>query len=112
MVSVKDFKDRDYKKGISGRVFGYATTLVDVAACLHPLYISSRLFQSFRRPSFRRTGPSSIINIAVVTFVGVVSGNYIFGEPLRQYWEEQAKLEAQAKAQGEPIPAPRRRPAE
>ena len=67
---------------------------------------------TFYRPSFRRTGPSSIVNIFVVTLVGVVSGNYIFGEPLRQYWEEQAKLEAQAKEQGEPIPAPRRRPAD
>lgn len=64
----------------------------------------------FDRPSFRRSGPSSLLNIAVVSFVGVVSGNYIFGEPLRQYWAEQAKIEAQAEAEGMPKPVPRRKP--
>jgi len=46
------------------------------------------------KPGFRRTGPSALINIAVAAAVGVVSGHYIFKEPLEEYWREKA-LEAQ-----------------
>ena len=60
-------------------------------------------------PTFRRTGPSSLLNIAVYSFIGVVSGNYIFGEPIRQYWAEQERLEVEAKEKGTPLPSPRRK---
>jgi len=82
MVNIKDFKSRDYNKGISGGAF---------------------------RPTFRRAGPSSLLNIAVYSFIGVVSGNYIFGEPIRQYWAEQERLEVEAKEKGTPLPSPRRK---
>ena len=44
---------------------------------------------------FRQTG-SPFMNIIVGTVLGVVSGKYIFEEPIRQYWiekqaEEQSK---------------------
>mmetsp|Transcript_13136 Transcript_13136/g.30610 ORF Transcript_13136/g.30610 Transcript_13136/m.30610 type:complete len:83 (-) Transcript_13136:898-1146(-) len=54
------------------------------------------------RASFRRTGASSLGNIAVAAFVGAVSGHYIFAEPLRQYWAEQAALEVQQKGDAQP----------
>lgn len=50
------------------------------------------------RPSFRRTGPSSWVNLAFGAMLGVISGQYIFGEPLRQMAEER-RLEEAAKAQ-------------
>jgi hypothetical protein len=52
------------------------------------------------KPGFRRTGPSTLLNIAFVSFVGVVSGQYIFKEPLEQYWAEQRQLEQQKQLQG------------
>lgn len=48
------------------------------------------------KSSFRRTGAASWGNIMVGSFLGVLSGNYIFGEPLREYWEEQKQLEEAA----------------
>mmetsp|Transcript_6873 Transcript_6873/g.8971 ORF Transcript_6873/g.8971 Transcript_6873/m.8971 type:complete len:104 (-) Transcript_6873:151-462(-) len=48
---------------------------------------------------FRRTGPSGLINIGVATAIGVVSGYYIFGIPLRDHWaEENARLAAEGQA--------------
>ena len=50
---------------------------------------------------FRRTGPSGLVNIAVAAAVGVVSGHYIFKEPLDEYWKErleQERLEKEAAA--------------
>ena len=44
------------------------------------------------KSGFRRTGPSSYVNLAVAAAVGIVSGHYIFNEPLREYFEEQRKL--------------------
>jgi hypothetical protein len=41
------------------------------------------------KPGFRRTGPSSLLNIGFAALLGVVSGHYIFNEPLKQYWLEQ-----------------------
>ena len=38
---------------------------------------------------FRRTGPSSLLNIGVAALVGAISGHYIFKDPLEQYWREQ-----------------------
>ncbi|KAL9181758.1 hypothetical protein ACHAXT_012101 [Thalassiosira profunda] len=37
-------------------------------------------------------------NIVLGTFVGVLSGKYIFDEPLRHYWAEKHAEEAAAKA--------------
>lgn len=48
--------------------------------------------------NFRRTGPSSWVNLAFGAMLGLISGNYIFGEPLRQMAEER-RLEEAAKAQ-------------
>ena len=48
------------------------------------------------RQSFRRTGPSSLLNIAVASAVGVVSGQYIFKEPLEQYWSEENRAAREA----------------
>jgi hypothetical protein len=33
------------------------------------------------------------VNLAFGAMLGLVSGQYIFGEPLRQYWEEARLLE-------------------
>lgn len=47
---------------------------------------------------FRQTG-SPFTNIIVGTGLGVVSGKYIFEEPIRQYWIEK-QSEEQSKATG------------
>jgi hypothetical protein len=41
------------------------------------------------RQGFRRSGGSDYINIAVAAGVGVVSGHYIFKQPLEDYWREE-----------------------
>lgn len=46
----------------------------------------------FKR-TFRRTGPSALGNIALGAAMGVVSGYYIFAAPLKEYWDEQERLE-------------------
>ena len=46
------------------------------------------------RPGFRRTGPATLINIAVAAGVGAVSGYYIFKEPLDDYWRKKQIEEA------------------
>jgi hypothetical protein len=53
------------------------------------------------KPGFRRTGPSSLINIGFAALLGVVSGHYIFNEPLKQYWLEQQQLQQQQESSGE-----------
>lgn len=50
------------------------------------------------KPGFRRTGPSRLVNIAFVSLVGVISGHYIWKEPLEQYWREKRLQEQQALA--------------
>lgn len=50
----------------------------------------------FKR-GFRRTGVSTLPNVAVAAFVGVVSGHYIFNEPLREYFAELKEREEQEK---------------
>jgi hypothetical protein len=34
------------------------------------------------------------VNLAFGAALGLISGQYIFGEPLREYWEENKRLEA------------------
>jgi hypothetical protein len=53
------------------------------------------------KPGFRRTGPSGLINIGFAALLGVVSGHYIFNEPLKQYWLEQQQFQQQQEASGE-----------
>ena len=48
------------------------------------------------RPNFRRAGPNTWVNLALGAMLGAITGQYIFGEPLRQYWEEARMLEEQA----------------
>mmetsp|Transcript_69 Transcript_69/g.119 ORF Transcript_69/g.119 Transcript_69/m.119 type:complete len:81 (+) Transcript_69:148-390(+) len=48
--------------------------------------------------TFRRTGASALSNIALGAAVGVVSGYYIFATPLKEYWQEQERLEQAAAA--------------
>jgi hypothetical protein len=36
------------------------------------------------------------VNLAFGAMLGVITGQYIFGEPLRQYWEEARMLEEEA----------------
>jgi len=50
------------------------------------------------KPGFRRTGPSRLVNIAVASLIGVISGQYIWKEPLEQYWREK-RLQEQQKQQ-------------
>jgi hypothetical protein len=55
----------------------------------------------FRRsiPSLRRNGSDTIMwlmNLTVAIGIGVVSGHYMFSEPLEQYWTEKRKQEANA----------------
>ena len=53
--------------------------------------------QSFRRRRgfrLRRSafGPPVVVNFFVAAALGVVSGNYIFKEPIEQYWKENEHL--------------------
>lgn len=52
------------------------------------------------KPGFRRTGPSNLVNIAFAAGLGVISGNYIFKEPLEEYWAEVRAREAAERAGG------------
>uniref|UniRef100_A0A7R9VYS9 Uncharacterized protein n=1 Tax=Pseudictyota dubia TaxID=2749911 RepID=A0A7R9VYS9_9STRA len=47
------------------------------------------------KATFRRTGASIWPNVLMGAFVGVISGQYMFKEPLEQYWAEQRRLEAE-----------------
>lgn len=48
---------------------------------------------------FRRTGPNSLWSIAIAAGVGVISGQYIFKQPLEEYWKEQHQKVAQQQQQ-------------
>ena len=61
------------------------------------MYMKSFLRAIGLRQSFRRTGPSSLLNIAVAAGIGVVSGQYIFKEPLAEYWSEQNRAAREAR---------------
>lgn len=49
------------------------------------------------KPGFRRTGPSSLFNIALAAGLGVVTSQYIFKQPLEDYWAEQRQLAEEGK---------------
>ena len=53
------------------------------------------------RPTFRRSGGSSFHVIGVSAIVGVVSGYYIFGIPLRDHFEELKIVENENNGDGE-----------
>ncbi|KAL7577291.1 hypothetical protein ACA910_002035 [Epithemia clementina (nom. ined.)] len=44
------------------------------------------------KPGFRRTGSSSLINIAVAAGVGAASGYYIFKQPIEDFYAEHPEL--------------------
>lgn len=50
---------------------------------------------------FRRTGPSTLLNLFVAAGVGVVSGRYIFKDPLDNYWREKLAEEQRLESSGE-----------
>ena len=55
----------------------------------------------FRRSAipFRRSASDTLmglINVTIAVGIGVISGHYIFGEPLEQYWKEKRRQEANA----------------
>lgn len=50
------------------------------------MYWKSFLRATGFRQSFRSTGPSSLLNLAVAAGLGVASGHYIFKQPLEEYW--------------------------
>ena len=47
------------------------------------------------RKVFTRPRRRNYFEVAMVLGIGIVSGNYIFGRPLREYAEEQRRLEAE-----------------
>ena len=52
------------------------------------------------KQGFRRTGAfGGMLSIAIAAGVGVISGQYIFKEPLEEYWREQKALEQQNQRQ-------------
>jgi len=55
---------------------------------------NERTMVFFQRGRFRnsRGGLSRMLNLCVAAGVGVVSGHYIFKEPLEEYWAEQGRL--------------------
>ena len=55
------------------------------------------------RARFRPSSEGAFTNIIFGTIVGVISGNYIFAEPLKEYFEHQQRLQQsqqQQKQQG------------
>lgn len=47
------------------------------------------------KPTFRRTGFSFLPNMMFGAFVGIISGKYIFEEPLKEYFEQQRELQSE-----------------
>jgi hypothetical protein len=56
----------------------------------------------FRNAGFRRGGSNffNYASIAVAAGVGVVSGHYIFDEPLKAYWREENERQRQRQQEG------------
>jgi hypothetical protein len=54
------------------------------------------------RPGFRRTrtGPGSLLHLFVAAGVGVVSGHYIFSEPLREFHSQRIQEQAETNTPG------------
>ena len=65
----------------------------------HHTVLSALYTISDYRRGFRRRGGDigGLINIAVVACVGVVSGHYIFKDPLEDYWREKNQENAEKK---------------
>jgi hypothetical protein len=65
----------------------------------HEVGLSS-VMQAFRPRRVVGGGGSMtafIINMSVATAVGILSGHYIFKEPIEQYWKEHAHLLSEEK---------------
>eukprot|EP00558_Chaetoceros_sp_UNC1202_P004251 CAMPEP_0197250476 /NCGR_PEP_ID=MMETSP1429-20130617/53024_1 /TAXON_ID=49237 /ORGANISM="Chaetoceros sp., Strain UNC1202" /LENGTH=80 /DNA_ID=CAMNT_0042712311 /DNA_START=33 /DNA_END=275 /DNA_ORIENTATION=- len=41
------------------------------------------------KPSLRRSSGSSMSNILFGTVLGIISGKYIFEEPMKEYWDNE-----------------------
>ena len=84
----------------------FATHTRKIANIHHTLIMGPRFSLFLRalglKPGFRRTGPSSLVNIAFAAGLGVISGQYIFKEPLEEYWAEVRAREAAAERGGLP----------
>lgn len=55
------------------------------------IYIPHNL--NYNRPQTRRPGGTLFINFAMATIIGVVSGNYIFKDAIREHFEGLAETE-------------------
>ena len=49
-----------------------------------------------KRPTFRRSRTAMLPNLVFAAIVGYGTGNYIFKENVKEYWEEQNALQQQA----------------
>jgi hypothetical protein len=78
--------------------FAWCFLPVFVPCCTHLTllyYIQNMIWQRGTlgfRPS-GRAGWTSVMNVTVAVGVGVVSGHYIFKEPLDEYWKEKLREE-------------------
>ena len=75
------------------------TIIITIATMSMSMYWKSFLRAIGARQSFRRTGPSSILNLAVAAGIGIASGHYIFKAPLEEYWSEQNRAERERQQQ-------------
>ena len=57
----------------------------------------------FQRGRFRNSGSTGLrlMNMVVAAGIGVISGQYIFKEPLEHYWAEQHAAEADGRGGGD-----------
>lgn len=62
---------------------------VFVFVCIYILY----------RPTFRKSSTAGFSNVIFGSIVGLITGKYIFTEPLKLYWEEQQELQLQVQQQ-------------
>ena len=53
---------------------------------------------AYNSPTFRKSR-TGFMNIVFGSIVGFISGNYMFAEPMKLYWEEQQQLQLQQQAQ-------------
>jgi hypothetical protein len=54
---------------------------------------------TFQRPRFRSSASSffvGMMNVTIAVGFGIISGHYMFKEPLEAYWKEQRQNELQA----------------
>lgn len=72
------------------------------AACiriLHMLISSNPIY--LNRPTTRRPAGSMIVNFGLVTLMGVISGNYIFKDAIREHFENLAETEGTGRLRAE-----------